>query len=426
MATNTPEWLTGDFLKSCLEDTEGNVAGVIITSYTLEPAIAPGNNYGSQMIRANVQYKRLDDSSTEESISLIIKAPLSEDSYIGDQFGDNFKQFYESESNYYHKFISETYRLSKHDVVPKHYKSPNPLCVVLEDLKASGFEMADRQKLLDFDHCELFIKASAKLHALSMAIFKKDPGLIESLGVESPAMAEKMEKSFKLMLPNSLLCMATYLEDKPDYKKQFEIIKEACEEDVFWNIYKEMLEDCKSKPIRALTQGDPWCTNMMFKYNSAGKVTDIKIIDFQNVRLCSPLVELVFFLTASANLEVRQKRLNDLYQIYCDSLNENLAEFECPERLTMEELKAEIRFLSPIVFVNLCSLPVALTDAVPDMTEFLTVKFSAESVNERSYYKSVYTGQYFNMNYPQILDAYDKHGVYDYMLKKIREVKSEK
>uniref|UniRef100_A0A1B6MGU2 CHK kinase-like domain-containing protein n=1 Tax=Graphocephala atropunctata TaxID=36148 RepID=A0A1B6MGU2_9HEMI len=286
--------------------------------------------------------------------------------------------------------------------------------------------MVDRRELLDFDHCKLFTEASSKLHALSMAVYKKSPELIKNLGVESPAMAEQMKKSFEVMVPNSLLCMITYLEDKPDYKKQYDILKEASESGEVWTVYKEMMDACKFKPITALIQGDPWCTNMMFRYNNSGRVSGIKIIDFQGVRLNSPIIEFVFFLTASANLEVRQTRLNDLYKIYCDSLNNNLAALGCPERFSMEELKAEITFLSPMVFWLVCSLPVTLTEVIPNMDKYLTVKFSADSVKESSFYKSVYKGSYFDKNYPQILDACDKQGVYDYMLKRIREVKSRK
>ncbi|XP_046682426.1 uncharacterized protein LOC124368925 [Homalodisca vitripennis] len=422
MATsNFPEWLTGDFLKSCLESDKENFRGITIKNYQLEPAVAPGNNYGSYIIRANVRYKVSDDS-TESSVSLILKAPLSKNSIIAEVFDDSRDEQYKNEAKYYSEFISQSYKLSKHDLVPKLYKSPNPLCVVLEDLNASGFEMIDRRKLLDFDHCKLFAEASSKLHALSIAIYKTNPDLIESFGTNKPILGEIQ----KVMMPNSLICMAAYLEDKPEYKKQFDIIKEASENDVFWTIFKEMLDVSTSKPIKALTQADPWCTNMMFKYNSSGRPVQIKIIDFQSAKLKSPLVEFVTFLSTSANLEVRQNRLNDLYKIYCDSLNGNLTALGCPERLSMEELEAEITFLSPIVLFHMCGLPMTLADTMLNVKEYVTVKFSLDTVKDSLFYKEVYTGTYFDINFPQIFSAYKDHGVYDYMSERIREMKSRK
>ncbi|KAG8328362.1 hypothetical protein J6590_001028 [Homalodisca vitripennis] len=419
-AVSFPEWLTGDFLQSCLESDKDNFGGITVTSHELECAVAPGNNYGSDIIRANIRYKKPNEHTTEHSISLILKAPLSGDSVVVQQLGDILKQVCLNEVKYYCEFISETYKLIKHDVVPKHYKSPNPLCLVMEDLSVSGFKMVDRRKLLDFYHCKLFTEASAKLHALGVAVHRSNPELIESFDTDSITVNEK----FKVSMANSLLCMAAYLEDKPDYRKQFQVIIEASENDVFWTIYKNMLDDYKSKALRTLTQDDPWCTNMMFKYDNSGEPVGIKILDFQSVKLNYPLLEFVMFLTVSANMEVRENRLNDLYQMYCDLLNGNLAKLGCPEKLSIEELETEITHLSPLMFYWVCGLPLTLTDSAVDMEEYLTVRYSSESVKDSYFYRTAYTGLYFDMYYPQILDVYGKLGVYDYISEKVKEIKS--
>uniref|UniRef100_A0A1B6FHP3 CHK kinase-like domain-containing protein n=1 Tax=Cuerna arida TaxID=1464854 RepID=A0A1B6FHP3_9HEMI len=415
-----PEWLTGDFLQSCLESDKENFDGITVTSHELEYAVAPGNNYGSHIIRANIQYKKPNEQTSEHSVSLILKAPLSEDSVIMQQLGDVIKKLYLNEIKYYCEFISETYKLIKHDVVPKHYKSPNPLCLVMEDLSVSGFKMVDRRRLLDFDHCKLFTEASAKLHALGIALHKTNPELIESFGTDSITVNEKL----KVTMPNTLVCMAAYLEDKPDYKKQFHVIREASENDIFWTIYKNMLDDCKSKVLRTLIQDDPWCTNMMFRYDNSGRAEGIKILDFQTVKLNYSLLEFVMFLTAAANMDVRENKLNDLYQMYCDSLNGNLAELGCPEKLSIEEMETEITHLSPLMFYWVCGLPITLTDSAVDMEEYISVRYSSESVKDTSLYKTAYTGLYFDMYYPQILDVYEKLGVYDYISGKVKEIKS--
>ncbi|KAG8321651.1 uncharacterized protein LOC124359675 [Homalodisca vitripennis] len=410
-----PEWLTDDFFKTCLETDKENFDGITVTSHELESAVAPGNNYGSHIIRANVRYKKQNDDSTDHSTSLILKAPLSEDSAVAQQLGDSFKQLYLNEIKYYCEFISETYTLSKHDVVPKHYRSPIPLCLVMEDLIVSGFKMVDRHKLLDFDHCKLYTEASAKLHAFAMAVYKSNPELIEYFDMDR----QSIDESYKVMIPNSLLCMATYLEDKPNYKKQYEVFKIASENDLFWIIYKEIMDACKTKSFKALIQDDPWCTNMMFRYNKAEKPVSVKIIDFQNIKLSSPFVEFVTFLSISANLEVRQTNLNDLYQIYCDSLNTNLTKLGCSERLSIEELKTEITYLHPITLFVICMLPIVLSDSVLNVEEFAGVKYTSESVKDSSFYKTFYTGSYFEMYYPQIFDVYEKQGFFDYMLGKL-------
>ncbi|XP_046671466.1 uncharacterized protein LOC124361460 [Homalodisca vitripennis] len=338
---------------------------------------------------------------------------------MAQRLGEVMKQLYLSEVKYYCEFISETYKLIKHDVVPKHYKSPNPLCLVMEDLSVSGFKMVDRRKLLDFDHCKLFTEASAKLHALGVAVHRSNPELIESFDTDSITVNEK----FKVSMANSLLCMAAYLEDKPDYRKQFQVIIEASENDVFWTIYKNMLDDYKLKALRTLTQDDPWCTNMMFRYDNSGKPVGINILDFQCVKFNYPLLEFVMFLTTAPNMEVRENRLNDLYQIYCDSLNGNLAELGCSEKLSIEELKTEITHLSPLMLFWHCGLPMSLTESGVDMEEYLTVRYSSDSAKDSSFYKTAFTCFYFDIYFPQILDVYDKLGVYDYISEKVKEIK---
>lgn len=43
--------------------------------------------------------------------------------------------------------------------------------LAMEDLKAKGFKMASRQSGLDFEHCKLVMKAMARYHAVSYAMF---------------------------------------------------------------------------------------------------------------------------------------------------------------------------------------------------------------------------------------------------------------
>uniref|UniRef100_A0A1B6LUW8 CHK kinase-like domain-containing protein n=1 Tax=Graphocephala atropunctata TaxID=36148 RepID=A0A1B6LUW8_9HEMI len=413
---NVPEWLTTDFLKCCLESDEGNKGGVAVTGYDVTSGVPPGNNYGSTILRVKITYKKTLDSS-DHSISLIIKAPLVVGGIV-EQFGDVLKEAYEKEPKYY-ELIDKSYKLIKHDVVPKHYKSPNPLCVVLEDLTTSGYVMVDRHKLLDFDHCQLYIKASAKLHALTIALYKTHPDIIQSIVKESPSSAEKSETIFKNLIPNLFKCMAAYLEDK-NCKEFSDIFQDASKNENFYDVYKET-EKTESK-LTAVIQGDPWCTNMMFKYGNSGEVVGVKLFDFQNLKFATPVRELVTFVWVSAHPQVRENRLHDLYQLYCDSLNDTFEQLGCSERLSMEDLKAEILALSPLVLVTVCVLaPFCLADKPLDISEFFAPYDPEVPIKESLHYK-LYQGITFNKYYPQIFDAVAKEGVFDYVKQKMEQV----
>lgn len=49
-----------------------------------------------------------------------------------------------------------------------HFKTEAPAILVLEDLKSSGFQLADRQAGFDMEHAVLVMKNLARFHASSI------------------------------------------------------------------------------------------------------------------------------------------------------------------------------------------------------------------------------------------------------------------
>ncbi|KAG8256156.1 hypothetical protein J6590_075494 [Homalodisca vitripennis] len=401
-AQNVPDWLSAEFLQSALQSDQENYPEIVITKLQLEPAVPAGNNYASNLFRAKLQYKT--QGNTEHSTSIIVKTMKSDyKENIGAYIDDAFQR----EPKYYNEFISEARKLCKFNIVPKHYKSSNTNCLILEDLSVSGFQMVDRHKLLDLNHCQLYIKASSKLHALSVAVHKRKPELIESLGGDNPALAESNMQMFIVILKCSLESMSAFLEDKPKYKECLDVIKELRDNQTSWHVFQK-----ETPHVKALTQGDPWCTNMMFKYNSAGEVVDVKLIDFQTLKFISPVEEFLTFILASAHPSVKETSLDDLYHLYCDSLNENLEQLGCPERLSYEALKMEVASLSPLMILHVCMLvPIVLADGPADFGNYFSNDVLNEPLKERAFHK-LYEGKHFNQYILQILDQLVKQGVF--------------
>lgn len=414
-----PDWLTADFLKTCLEaDKEDFPDSITITNHTVESAVAAGNNYGSLMLRVKINYQKKFNSNSdnkEHVVSLIVKAPLTT-GYI-DQFSEVMPDFYQIEPRFYGKYIVETYKLLHHDTVPKHFPSPHPQCVVLEDLKVSGYVMVDRQKLLDFDHCQLYIKASAKLHALSVAVNKANPEIVQLLVKQNPDMEKVMEKMYTGMLTNSMRCMAACLEDKPDCKEYYETITAFIESDKCWSTFMEM--EKSDVPLKALIQSDPWCTNMMFKYDSSGKVENIKLLDFQGLKFTSPVAEFITFLWVSVNPEVRETRINELYHLYCDSLNSCLEELGCSERLPFDVFKQEVKRLSPLALMILCMMmPLCVSEDAADLNDYFKEKSTEVPIKDSPIYK-LYKGPTFEKYCQQSLKQAAREGIFEYIKGKI-------
>uniref|UniRef100_A0A1B6J1J2 CHK kinase-like domain-containing protein n=1 Tax=Homalodisca liturata TaxID=320908 RepID=A0A1B6J1J2_9HEMI len=409
-----PEWLTADFLKSCLQSDQEDREELVITSHTFEPAVPPGNNYGSNMLRAIVNYKTPNNDSSEYSVSLIIKSPM--DDFVN-TYGEFVNELYDKEPMYYNQFISETYKISKHSIVPKHYSSPNPLCVVLEDLKASGYTMVDRHNLLDLNHCQLYAKSSAKLHALSIAVYKKHPQIIQSIVTRSPEFTEEALKLHVGVVLSSFQCMAAFLEDKPSYKQWMSVINELTDLTLQELLVNDM--EASLQPIKALTQRDPWCTNIMFKYNECGQVVDAKLLDFQYAEFTSPMKELITFVWVSSNPEVRNSGINDLCMLYCDSFNKHLEEFGCEEKLSVEDMKADIRALSFHVLMAVCvMLPLFFADERAEFNVFTAPNDLNVPIRESARYK-LFQSTSFKKYCPFIFDEMEKEGVLDHIREKL-------
>ncbi|KAG8263967.1 hypothetical protein J6590_021634 [Homalodisca vitripennis] len=424
-ALDKPDWLTDDFLKSCLEsDGEQITQNVIEISHSIEHAVSPGNNYGSMMFRVNIIYKKLG-SDSEHSLSLIVKAPI-EQSQCSEEGKKLSNEGCMIEQRYYSEFITNTFDLMKHNIVPKHYKSPHPGCIVLEDLKSLGYEMVDRHKMLDFDHCQLYIKAAAKLHALSMVLYETRPEIFETVLNRSQDLLELYEKITRFTVLGSFRCMATFLEGKSGCEKYLNILKEAIDNELFLDIFEE--NNHLNHPLVALTQNDPWCANMMFKYDNNGNVIDIKIFDFQLVELSPPLKEFMTFVWISADQNVRETQLNDLYKLYCKSLKANLAELGYQKNIVLRDLESEIVTWSPLILYRICmNVPVSLADEKVQLKDYFNGNIlEMESVKESPVYKTVFEGTTFNKLYLKFFQQIDKLGVFENIKKMLEQAKSKR
>ena len=69
--------------------------------------------------------------------------------------------------NKMNKLLGPKHRLSGKGL---YVQREDPLFIVMEDLSALGFRMADRMCGLDLDHCILALRGLARFHASSVAV----------------------------------------------------------------------------------------------------------------------------------------------------------------------------------------------------------------------------------------------------------------
>ncbi|XP_046683679.1 LOW QUALITY PROTEIN: uncharacterized protein LOC124369670 [Homalodisca vitripennis] len=401
-----PKWLDSEFLAQCLK-TEMNNENVVIASFSISRAAPPGDNYISCPFRIKIMYKHHIKDKDFYFKSLIIKSEATDC-----QMKDVAESLDFSEPLFYNKFLPEVIKLVETSIVPKSLPSPLFSIVVLEDLRDLGFKMASKSKKLDFDHSVLYIKAAANLHAASVVIHKDDPSLVETIGKEK-MFANDLEIAtlLKSLIRNGCKCLIDCVGEMEQFRKYRKLLKDTSA--ILWDLLVEAVKT--QKLLNTINQGDPWLTNMMFKYDEKEKVKEIRLLDFQLLRYGSPANDLVWFIWSSVSHDVRRNRLEDLYQIYVETFNCKLREFRCEDvTLDYSHFKEEIDKLSTLALYIVAAFPIFNSEkAVVDLSPF----FLKENEDEEALkiYKSYYNEDYCNNEVPRFLEEMEMAGVFSHL-----------
>uniref|UniRef100_T1PB49 Ecdysteroid kinase n=1 Tax=Musca domestica TaxID=7370 RepID=T1PB49_MUSDO len=218
--------------------------------------------------------------------------------------------------------------------------------LVLENLKPMGYGMGPRL-ILDRDHLLAMCKPVAKHHAFSYALRALNNNQLERLKsglnvlqfipqsaeeakghlytiiyrlgfdrfyeyfdriIDTNTFDKKCAKDLKL-IENLRRLKEKYFEQPTKLLEKLRVRVEETEED---------------RKFAAILHGDYNRNNVLFKYNAEGKVEDVKMIDFQEVRYGSPVLDLSFFMYFNSSAEGRYELWPVLLQTYHSYMYETL------------------------------------------------------------------------------------------------------
>lgn len=406
MDAEIPEWLSTSYLTDCLR-TESKRETIVVTDFKAQSAVPPGNNYGSFVVRVSLNYK--DETNSKLPKKLIMKLPLTKG-----PVKDLFEGITDKEYFFYRDYLPKAQEELKSNFAPKFYPSSSSIqVVVLEDLKEEGYVMADKKQMLDFIECQRYAESASAFHAGSVAVSKKYPELIQSLSSELMFSNEaKSAPSNKNMIRYGLECMADRILKTTGDENTSNIVKKCAT--ALWDILVDALKP--TGPINTFNQGDPWITNMMFKYDSEGQCTAVKLLDYQGIRYCTPASDLVWFIWSSGKHYIREEKYDDFFKSYADALNSYLEETKCKERFPLVDLMNDVQKMSPIaLWVCALAMPLFLCPSGDPDVESLWGRCGQDYCPENNPYEQYYTEDYCQNQMTRVISQMKQHKIFDYL-----------
>ncbi|XP_039288742.1 uncharacterized protein LOC111056311 [Nilaparvata lugens] len=387
------------YIARCLE-----VKPAQVLTWSVRRALAAGENFASCIVRVRAQL-----AGRSQPTSFIVKRlPAPEP-------GGGMRQIvqevgmWQREVDAYCTVIPVIEKLVGCKLTPALLPGPDPSDICLEDLRESGFNPADRRRMLDFEHSVVALEALAKFHAGSVAarqLHNQGQSRVEEELFFKESRREAAEDFMRapfLYLAQDLLNSSCH---RPELQKYIEPLLHLGDK-----IFDMLIQVSKPVgPFNVLNHGDFWTNNILFRHDSTtGEVLEAKIIDFQNCRYTTPALDLQYFLMSSVNEQVRETQSNELVDCYLETLNKQLIVLGLP---TLQKDVLERDMAATECYAVYCATAVLAT-VINDPGDFhcgVVVPSNMDSLNP--FVKCMRASSYRRM-VPRLLQWFDRRGVFD-------------
>lgn len=313
-----PKWIEPKLFEKVLQESLGKYEKIL--NFKAFPALAPGENFATVMIK--IEFEVLLKNGEKQKESFMLKVAHNSELYSKemtkwDMFSTEVGMYQEVVPEFEEMYANKGLKVK---FGANAYKLPiNEQYVLLEDLTRKGFKNSPRLECLNMEHCKAVLKKLAQWHAASAKRIEKkglyDYKYAKGLFIESG------RELFKNMLENSLkhlIKSAKNLRNHEEYLQHLEQLK-GYVVDLFY-------EQCKldEQEFNVLNHGDCWSNNIMFKYDKDGKLEETYFVDLQVTGYGSPAQDLLYFIISSAQLDIKVNKFDYMIKYYHDNLVEHL------------------------------------------------------------------------------------------------------
>ncbi|KAJ8963389.1 hypothetical protein NQ318_018867 [Aromia moschata] len=200
--------------------------------------------------------------------------------------------------------------------------------IVLDDLRAQGYQIRDRMQTMNLDHLRLILKEYGKFHAASFALRSQKKEEYKSIIalVHDNTLKYLSDENMVSNFEKGIFEALDIVRDGSDQRlrRKIDLFKRVIEKGCI-HLMLDLLN--ADEPQTVITHGDGWNNNFMFKYKDENQLSpsEIRIIDFQLSALRSPVFDIVHVIYANSSkteLDMFDELLDTYYTAFSNFLRE--------------------------------------------------------------------------------------------------------
>ncbi|XP_059086963.1 uncharacterized protein LOC131883497 [Tigriopus californicus] len=291
--------------------------------------------------------------------------------------------------------------------------------IVMEHLAHMGYtDPIHKKSGLDLTHVKLVMKSLANFHAASRAFYKSKHGSLDRMVEKEPIQARDYmcaQPSETMMAINEIFNKSivkgfcnTLANSSPEGEKYVEAYQRFAKEQIDPLKLRDQLTGPEVCRFNVLCHGDPWFSNMLFKYEDGpvGKTpTDVCLVDLALTKWASPTIDLSYFLYMSTTPELRKAHMDEIMAYYHQTLTNALKQLgEDSDVISLSELWKDYKKCSFFGFMMaLMILPWILAKKEDAMSsDEFSGDFSNEEYMDEFHRKNTERTKVMMTNEPQI------------------------
>ncbi|KAH8355522.1 hypothetical protein KR200_001116 [Drosophila serrata] len=321
-----PKWLNETQFEELLAANVAQFSKIV--GFRMKPAMAPGENYATLMLRISIDVE-LTDKSTK-LVSFMMKIPHDTQQM---QQMLQMANFFVSENLAYIDVLpkmEELYKAKGLDIrfAPRAYKldaEKEPKLantVLMNDLGRDGYKNFNRLNCLNLEQSKFALKKLAQYHAAGAMMVQvhgpyPDVFVYGSMGTNVDLILQFLEGmigSFR----TAFLANLKNFKDGESYREKLEKSLGALSTAFI------QVGTVDPTEFNVLNHGDCWMNNLLFKVGSNGELEDMVFVDFQNPKYGAPTMDLLYFIITSVNIDYKLEYFDYFVRHYHEQLTQHL------------------------------------------------------------------------------------------------------